>query len=393
MMARSAALSVWVVVRVVLGAGLCFAADADKANKDSPGQVELKALFEKPVAICDQEGKTILTKRAVGHPVVVDFNGDGRNDILLGCHKGMDTAAAEILVLENVGTKHRPKFRWPTGKSIRLEGQRRGFSVSCGCKSGGTFELHPVDWNGDGHFDLVVNTYWRSDGVRVLRNTGRSRKDPTFVRGEMLHRIGSHGKCSGGGDWNNDGIVDFAFPVNRYGWQVYLGIRGPGGQLRFADKPAFSHRQYKMIGRDRWFEYSPYAWNYSGKSPVGAKTVEIIAVSDDPANRGKPLQDQVSHLDLYVLDHNAKTVSRVGRLWTNPAAYTRMSIGDLNADGCMDLLCTGGVFTRGQETKIWVLYGKVRNTPAHAKPAAASSAKAAGVSAAPRAAAQPPQSK
>jgi hypothetical protein len=32
----------------------------------------------------------------------------------------------------------------------------------------------------------------------------------------------------------------------------------------------------------------------------------------------------------------------------------------------MDVLYTGGVFTRGEETKIFVLYGKVKNIPAAA---------------------------
>lgn len=342
--------------------GICPGGRAAPAA--APAEPDLAAMFHAPKAVCDQGGKVILTKRAVGHPVVLDYDSDGRGDILLGCHKGMDTAAAEILVLLNVGTKAEPKFRWSAKTAVQLEGQAGGFSVSCGCKSGGTFEIHPADLNGDGGVDLVVNTYWRTDGVRALMNTCRSKQAPAFTRGRMLHRIGSHGMGSGGGDWNNDGVVDFVFPVNRYGWSVYPGSRGPGGALAFADKPAFTSREYKIIGREGWFDYSPYAWNFSGRHPVGSKQVEVIAVSDDPANKGKTFTQMVSHIELFVLDHAAKTVTRAGRLATNPAAYTRMSIGDLNADGCMDLLYTGGVFTRGQDTKIWVMYGKVPNIPA-----------------------------
>ena len=48
---------------------------------------------------------------------------------------------------------------------------------------------------------------------------------------------------------------------------------------------------------------------------------------------------------------------------------TRRSIGhplpyDLDGDGCMDVVYTGGVFTKGDETKLWVLYGKTKNMPA-----------------------------
>ena len=333
-------------------------------------------MFHAPRAVCNQDGEPILTRRAVGHPVVVDFNADGHNDILLGCHRSMDTAAAEILVLLNVGTNKQPRFRWPPRTSVQLEGQPARFSVSCGCKSGGTFELHPVDFNGDGRFDLVVNTYWNPDGVRVLLNTGTSRADPKFTRGKVLHKIGSHGRGSGGGDWNNDGVVDFVFPVNPYGWAVYLGRRGPDGRVTFAEKAALTSGKYTMIAREgaapnpegrdskpRWFDHSPYAWNFSGKHPVGSKKVEIVAVGEDPANKDRPYAEKLSHIDLYVLDHQAKTVTRLGRLATNRAAYTRLSIGDLNGDGCMDLLYTGGVFTTGRDTKIWVMYGKVPNVP------------------------------
>ena len=44
-----------------------------------------------------------------------------------------------------------------------------------------------------------------------------------------------------------------------------------------------------------------------------------------------------------------------------------MSVGDLNGDGRMDLLTTGGVFTKGESTEIWVLYGKVKNVPAKSR--------------------------
>lgn len=37
---------------------------------------------------------------------------------------------------------------------------------------------------------------------------------------------------------------------------------------------------------------------------------------------------------------------------------------DFDADGCMDVLYSGGVFTTGKDTNIRVMYGKVRNVPA-----------------------------
>ncbi|MCD6364238.1 MAG: hypothetical protein J7M14_00005 [Planctomycetes bacterium] len=124
------------------------------------------------------------------------------------------------------------------------------------------------------------------------------------------------------------------------------------------------HTNYKIIGREGWFDYSPYAWNFSPRRTKGSHTTEIVAVSEDPTNKGKPYSKQVSHVEMFVMDRRAATVTRVARLWTNHAAYTRLSIGDLNADGAIDLLMTGGVFTKGEDTKVWVTYGRVANIPA-----------------------------
>ena len=336
------------------------------------GELDVKGLFHPPQAVCDQDGKPIRTRRAVGHPVVFDWNGDGRNDIVLGCHLNMNTASGEILVLENVGDAEQPRFRWPGISALRLEEGSKRTRISCGCKSGGTPEVHVTDWNGDGYFDLVVDTYWK-DGVRLFLNTGRSRTSPTFIRAEMLHPIGSHGKGSGGGDWTGDGVMDFVFPVNAYGWAVYPGTPGPKGGVRFASKPALLSREFKIVGQQRWFARTPYAWNFSGKNPPGSDIAEIVAVVPDPDTAGKPYCQKRCHIRYYWLNRRRKVCTLKGTLATNRAAMTRLGIGDLNGDGCMDLLYTGGVFTRGDETMIHVLYGKVPNMPAQPRAAAASS--------------------
>ena len=94
-----------------------------------------------------------------------------------------------------------------------------------------------------------------------------------------------------------------------------------------------------------------------------SKIAEIIAVINDPKTAKRPFNKKLSQVNYYWLDRAAKTCTLKGTLAVNPAAYTRLGIGDLNSDGCMDVLYTGGVFTRGEETKIFVLYGKVKNIP------------------------------
>jgi hypothetical protein len=348
---------------------------AQEAKKPEPeaAKADLKAVFREPVALVDQDGEPIVTRRAVGHPAVCDFNGDGRPDVALGCHVGMNTVRAEILLLENVGTKAAPRFRWPARRKVQIQpadAAPAAFCTSAGCKSGGTFIVHPLDANGDGHVDLVVNTMW-GQGVRLLLNTGASRTDPTFRDARKLFSVGGHGKNSGGGDWNGDGIEDLVFPANHYGWQVYLGRRTPDGGVRFSDKPDLASRDYAISGRQRWWHYTPYAWSFCGRRAAGAKVTEVIASNPDPQTADAPYAKKRCSIDLYRLDHGSKTAALLGRVAVSHAAATRLAIGDLNADGRMDCLYTGGVFTKGQDTKIHVLYGKQPNIPAAPARAAA----------------------
>lgn len=343
-------------------------ADATKALIAQSGV--LAERFHPPAPIVDQHGRTLLTRRAVGHPAVADLNGDGLNDILLGCHTSMDAVDAEILVLQNVGAPTKPRFQWPA-RSLALRNDAP-LSFSCGCKSGGTFEIHPVDYNGDGRCDLVVDTFW-TRGVMVMLNTGTPDALPTFTPGPTLHTIGSHGIGSGGGDWDGDGLADYVHRVNGHGWQVHTAQRSDVGAVTFSDKPTMTSDEYTMIdhdayakvrGRPRWFDHSPYAWNYSGRGDGKAGIVEIVAVMEAPGNKARPYTDHRCHINIYRLDRRARTCTYMGRLATSQAAHTRLGIGDLNGDGSMDVLYTGGVFTQGDETAIWVLYGKTRNVPA-----------------------------
>jgi hypothetical protein len=347
----------------------------------------LRAIFNPPVELADQDGKPIVTKLGAGHPVIHDWNGDGKMDLILGCKAGMMTMMAQALLLENVGTREAPRFRWPTERFVEVGSENKCFSVGCGCNTGGTFECQPLDWNGDGFFDLIVNSRSRASlGAFLLLNTGKSRTEPRFERDRKLYEFAGHGHGSGGGDWNGDGIPDYCHHVNAGGWEVFLGSVGPGKTLRFALKPAIRSTDYRMIGpgagvvtnAPRWFDNMVYAWNFSGGNPVLAKPARLATFECErcrymiQVDFGTPVTELVASLDdanntrslinRYRIDHCAKTVEFLETLAVCPANYARLSVGDLNQDGCMDVVYSGGV-GGGQEqnTRIWVLYGKAKN--------------------------------
>jgi hypothetical protein len=354
-----------------------------------PGEsrpVDLQGLFAPPVALVDEGGRAIVTRRAAGHPAVADWDGDGDGDVLLGCHESMNTADAGILVLLNVGSAATPRFAWPTTERVvvtavddawpRLPALTLGrddatescslLGGSCGCKSGGAFEVTPWDWNGDGRTDLIVDTFWKPHGVRVFIG-GEADGRRTFTPGPVLWPIKDHGKGSGAGDWNNDGIADYAHPVNRHEWTVHLGRRGPDGgvaldgeKLRSADFAIVGHEDYRAAGTGtNWFAATPCAWNFSGRHGRDSTVTEIVAVMHHPDyDATADYAARKCDVNLYWLDRAAQTCTRRATLAVTAAAATRLGMGDLDGDGVMDLLFTGGTFNKdGAGTKIWWLRG------------------------------------
>jgi len=73
-------------------------------------------------------------------PYVVDWDGDGKRDVLLG------TENDQVLFLRNIGTNQRPEFDAP--QPIEL----RGLNKCYRCR------IAVVDWNNDGKLDLLVGT-------------------------------------------------------------------------------------------------------------------------------------------------------------------------------------------------------------------------------------------
>jgi hypothetical protein len=110
---------------------------------------------------------------ALSRPVVADWNGDGKPDLLAG------NSAGYLQYFENLGTREAPVFSdrgylESGGKPIRRIAGPNGSVQGPAEEKWGYSNLSVADWDLDGKLDLVVNDIWGE--VVWYRNTGTARE-------------------------------------------------------------------------------------------------------------------------------------------------------------------------------------------------------------------------
>ncbi len=117
---------------------------------------------------------------ALSRPVAVDWNGDGKLDLIAG------NSAGYIQFFENTGTPAMPQFEdrgylEAAGKVIRrMAGENRSIQGPAEAKWGYS-NPSVADWDLDGDLDLMVNDIWgavqwyRNDGTRTQPKLGPAR--------------------------------------------------------------------------------------------------------------------------------------------------------------------------------------------------------------------------
>ncbi len=303
-------------------------------------------LFSKPVALKDADGKDLLTGKAEGSPYAADFDGDGVNDLILGAHLSMDTAEGGIWLVRNVGSNQAPRFDWKNAWQVQID-EGTACTLDCGCKQAGYVAVQPVDWNGDGWMDLVYSDTYRR--VFLLINKRTSRRQPTFERVKYFDfGKANHAMFAGGGDWNGDGIRDFLYmPYGGENYVLFAGTTVGGHGLKFADGPVDKGRDLKITGeraRD-----CAWAWNFSGTCRPAQ--IEYVGV-----------EGESREINFYRVTDGVSR--KIGVLAVSDGQMPKLTACDLNGDGCMDILYSSGVFEKPEVTKVYVMYGKVKNIKA-----------------------------
>jgi hypothetical protein len=132
-------------------------------------------------------------------PVIVDWNGDGLNDLVTLDHEGYlalfrrQRTDGQLTLLPG-----RRIFVDEQGKPLRLNSGRAGRS--------GRRKIAVVDWDGDGRLDVLANSanadWWQNMGERdghvVLKNRGLINK----------RNVAGHTSSPTVVDWNKNGVPD-----------------------------------------------------------------------------------------------------------------------------------------------------------------------------------------
>jgi hypothetical protein len=142
--------------------------DGTVAYLENTGKVNKGIPVFKPLVYLKQKADD-LKFGALSTPFSVDWDGDGKDDLICG------NSAGNIAFIRNIDGDNPPKWDSPVllmenGKDIRIMAGKNGSMQGPAEAKWGYTTLSVADWDGDGRKDIVVNTIFGE--VIWFRNTG-----------------------------------------------------------------------------------------------------------------------------------------------------------------------------------------------------------------------------
>jgi len=257
-----------------------------------------------------------------GHaaPFLGDFNGDGRNDLLVGQNIG-----GRLRIYRNTGTNARPKFD-------SFEWFKAGERIACVpglCYV--AFSPQLVDFDGDGDKDILTGSQPASALFVFRRN-----EDGTFAEAEILEN--KHGEVDMGRrfgltvfayDWDADGDCDLLLGRRNYG----LALNEDTGR-----QPAFGEAQPLTVNGEPipWGVVAPQMadWDGDGLDDLVVGRGSDVVWYRNTGTKGRPVFEAPR-----LLASNIRASWRgYERPDNEPASFHAICVADFNADGRLDLL-------------------------------------------------------
>ena len=229
-----------------------------------------KPLFLKREAI--KEGKKELNVRSNASPFVADWNEDGKKDLIVGNGEG------NIYYYQNVGTNEKPLF-------MSREAIKDGGKI---LNVGSNASPFVVDWNGDGKKDLIVGN--GEGNIYYYQNVGTNKNPAFFKKGAIKEGKKDLNVRSNASpfvvDWNEDGKKDLIIG-NGDGNVYYYQNIGTNEKPAFLDKKII--RKSESDPRHYFVtlqHVSPFVldWNEDGKKDliIGASEHCVIYAVNSP---------------------------------------------------------------------------------------------------------------
>lgn len=227
----------------------------------------LEPIFNKPIEI---SGVEIMR---FSDPYIVDWNNDGKKDILIGAKSG------EISVFINKGTNQQPVFG---GEIILNNG-----SLDVGYSSSPAI----TDWNGDGKKDLIVGN--RLGQVFIFLNIGEDSSPEFPTNGIKTDIKVSEYATPFAIDWNSDGKFDVL--CGSSDGKIYIFINESDSK-----NPKFNNALTLQVNNKEFKLPSPTSviagdWNEDGKTDLLISNKEIVKEGITPDRK------EIISLGIYLL--------------------------------------------------------------------------------------------